>query len=334
MWAYFTTFLVALVGSVFLTPLAKSLGPRLGAMDIPSELSIHSSPIPRTGGLAMFGAMVLAAVFSSGRTGLYGQGDDVKLLGILISGAIVCGIGLLADVGKIPSRVEVAGLMLPASVIVIFGMRLKLIPSIGIPLTLFYVVGSSCGMNLLDGMDGLAAGVAGIAAVFFGVLSAGQGNALGVIVSVALLGSVLGFLPYNFHGARIFMGDVGSLFLGVMLGSLAVLCSSEPYSFAHFAAPVLILGVPVFDTFLAIVRRALNRRAVVSGDRRHLYDVVRTRGAGYTATVLAMYGLSLGGGATALIIGRIGTILALALTTFELALLCIGGKWLGAFEPD
>ncbi len=334
MWACLAMFLIAFLGSLFLTPLAKRLGPKLGAMDTPTELSIHSFPIPRIGGLAMVIAFLAAASYAVMAVGLSGPGDESKLVGALVGGVIICGIGFLGDIGKIPTRVEFLGVVIPSSVVMLFGIKAKLIPSLSVPLTLFYLVGGSCAMNLLDGMDGLAAGVAAIASIFFGVISLNQENELGMILSVPLLGSALGFLPYNFHQAKVFMGDAGSLFLGLMLGSLAVLHSSEPLSFAHFVVPVLIMAVPVFDTFSAVVRRALNRRRVLAGDRRHLYDLMRTKGIGDKMTLLAMYGLSLGGGMTALVIPRLSTISALILSGIGFSAICLAAKKLGAFGSD
>jgi len=333
-WVYFTTFLIALFGSLLLTPLAKSLGQKIGAMDTPTELSIHSSPVPRVGGLAMVIAFLVAASYAAGIVDFSGPGDEIKLVGVLIGGVIVCGIGFLGDTGRILTKIEFMGVIIPSAITMLFGMKVKLISSISVPLTLFYLVGSSCAMNLLDGMDGLAAGVAAITSIFFAVISLSQGNELGMILSLPLLGSSLGFLPYNFYEAKTFMGDAGSLFLGLMLGCLAVLHSSKPHSLAHFAVPVLILGVPVFDTFLAVTRRALNRRRVLAGDRRHFYDLVRAKGIGDKMTVLVMYGLSLGGGITALIVPRVSTISGLILSVAELSIMCLAAKQLGAFELD
>ena len=329
-------FLAALLASLVLTPLTRLFGLRLGIMDIPGELSIHSRPTPRTGGLAMFTAFVVS-VSLSGLMGhaLEGQ-ETIKLLGIVGCSAMIGGIGFLGDMSRIPSKVEFALQGLPALLAIAFGVQLGSIPIslIAIPLTLFYLVGGACAMNLLDGMDGLAAGVTVIASMFFGLVGLVQGTELVVILSVALLGSALGFLYHNFHPAKIFMGDVGSLFLGFTLATMAVLSTSQPYDLKGFVVPVLILGIPVFDTFLTIARRLVNRKRIISGDRRHFYDLLNARGLTIRTTVLVMYGLALILGATALLTLRMTTGMTLLIAGIDaLVFLAIAFR-LGAFTPD
>lgn len=333
MWTYLTPALIALVVSFILTPVARRLGPRLGAMDIPNTLSIHSAPTPRNGGLAIFTGFLLAVCYGVLTAPSLSPDDKTRLLGILASGGLVAFVGFLGDRGTIPTKVEFSSVLLPAVLVILLGIRVQFIPIayLSVPLTLFYIVGGSCAMNLLDGMDGLATSIAVIASFFFATLSLGRGDGLGGILSLALLGSALGFLPHNFHRARIFMGDAGSLFLGFILATLAVLFSSEAYDFASFAVPILILGVPVGDTFVAVVRRAVNRREVLSGDRRHLYDLLRARGVGDRATVLIMCGISAISGTTGLIISRMDILPASALFTagffaFGLAAMLLGAS--------
>lgn len=305
---YLTLLFSALLGSVVLTPLAARLGPRLGAMDRPKALSIHSTPTPRTGGLAVLAGFLLAVgcglVLAPGMTG----DDRTTLLGLVIAGLLVALIGLLDDTGRIPTRVEVSALLLPALLVVLLGLRVGFVPAaiISIPLTLFYLVGGCSAMNLVDGMNGLAGGVAAIACSFLILLSLGQGDPVGAVLSLALLGAVLGFLPHNFPRARVFLGDNGSLFLGFVLAILAVRISSQPYHLGSFLAPILILGVPVGDTFLAILRRLFNRGQVLTGDRRHTYDLLRARGLGDVTTVLIMWGIAALGGLVGLLVYRLG----------------------------
>ena len=331
---YLFTVLIALMASFLLTPLVKRLAPRLRAMDMPNELSIHSSPTPRDGGLAISAAFLLAICYGTLANHLLNQDDGRKIIGILIGGSFIGLVGFLGDRGTIPTKVEFSLLTLAPVIIVLFGVRIQFIPIsyISIPLTLFYLIGGSCAMNLLDGMDGLAASITAIASAFFAIVSLNQGNTLGVLLSIALCGSVLGFLPYNFPRARIFMGDVGSLFLGLMLSTLAVLLSSKPYDFASFAVPILILGVPVGDTFAAVVRRALNRKGVLSGDRRHLYDLLRARGFNDRTTLLTMCAVSIISGMTALAISHLNTLASLAVFTGGFLAFCVGAIWLGAFK--
>jgi UDP-GlcNAc:undecaprenyl-phosphate GlcNAc-1-phosphate transferase len=331
----FITAVIALVASFLLTPLAKYVAAKLGAMDIPNELSIHSSPTPRSGGLAMFVAFLLALCYGILASGSLSPGDERKLLGILIGGGLIGLIGFLGDRGTISTKVEFSLLVLPAMLIMLFGIRVQLVSMayVSIPLTLFYLIGGSCAMNLLDGMDGLAASITAIASIFFAFVSLNHGNGLAAFLSVALFGAAVGFLPYNFHRANIFMGDVGSLFLGLMLSTVAVLLS-RPYDLVSFAVPVLILGVPVGDTFAAVVRRAINRKGVLAGDRRHLYDLLRARGIGDKAIVLMISGLSVASGVTALLISQMDAFPAFFLTTAGFLVFCLAALWLGAFQAS
>jgi UDP-GlcNAc:undecaprenyl-phosphate GlcNAc-1-phosphate transferase len=337
MWlGLLAVFLISLILSFGLTPLARLLGQRLGVMDVPGDLSIHLKPTPRTGGIAMFAAFA-AGIFLSWP--LLGNALDaregVRLFAVMGAAVLICWVGLLGDMGKVPSRVEYALQFLPAAVVIAFGIRVDFIPVIivAVPLTLFYLVGGACAVNLLDGMDGLAAGVTVIGALFFALVGVMLANQLVLILSVALLGSALGFLYHNFHPARVFMGDVGSLFLGFTLATMAILLTSKPYDLKGLVVPVLILGVPVFDTFLAITRRLTNNRRIISGDRDHLYDLLNERGLSTRTTVLVMYGLALILGATALLTLRLTTGMALLIVGLEgLALLALAFR-LGSFTP-
>lgn len=327
-------FLVAFVGSLVLTPLSRTLGLHLRIVDNPGELSIHTRPTPRTGGLAMFVAFLSAVLYATNFSGMLNGEDQGKLLALLVGGGLVCLSGLLGDVGRISSRVEISLVMVPAMLAILAGVMVNFIPLIylSVPLTLFYLIGGSAAMNLLDGMDGLAPGVTAIAAFFFALLGLQHGQPIVLILSLAVLGSALGFLPYNLGilnskfqiqnpKSQIFMGDCGSLFLGFTLTSLAVLLTSKPYDLIWFFAPILIIGLPVFDTFLAVVRRVINRRHIVSGDRSHLYDLVRDRGMGSRATVLTMYGLGALLGLTGLLLIRFGLpVLVLATAEFLILL--------------
>ena len=334
MWILLTAG-IALLASLVLTLVVRSLGPRLGAMDRPKRLSIHTRPTPRIGGLAMLGGFLLAVWYGSRYAASLSIEESTLLHGLLVSGGLICIVGFLGDVGAIPSRVEFALQVIPALVATAFGLQARLVPliHIAIPLTALYMVGGSCAMNLLDGMDGLAAGVAAITSCFFAVLSLGQQNTLGAVVSLALLGSSLGFLAHNFHRASIFMGDIGSLFLGFVLSSLGVLFSNAPYDVIGFAVPILILGVLVLDTFLAVMRRALWSGSVLSGDRRHIYDLLRSRGIGDKGTLMVMYGLSVTFGVTALLITRLQTWAVPIMIGAEVLFCLLLALRLGTFAP-
>ncbi len=329
---------VALIVSLGLTWVLMVLGPRLRIMDVPSRLSIHSKPIPRTGGIAICCAFTLAMIVALAMPGYLDSGQKFSLLVILISALIVFSAGLLADMGRMSVRARFLLQAIAATLVVLYGIRVQVLPPLyaAIPLTYLYLVGGTNSMNLLDGMDGLAAGVTAIASTFFLILSIFDGNVLTATLSAGLLGASLGFLRFNLRRADIFMGDGGSYFLGFVLAALAVMFTNQPYGEKYFLAPILILGLPIFDTALAILRRLLNRKTLFSGDRRHLYDMMMRSGSGQAGTLTMMYGLSviLGFTALVLLITDINRVLGICLAVIEIVILCIVALKLKAFQTE
>ncbi len=330
--------LAAFLSSLSLPFLFAPLAPRVGAMDQPKPLSIHSTPTPRTGGLAVLAGFLVALGLALVAVPGLSVEDKVTLLGISVACVAVAAIGLLDDMGRIPTWVEVSALLVPATLVVLLGLRVGFAPLayVSVPLTLFYLVGGCSSINLLDGMNGMAGGVAGIASSFFAYLCLGRGDTLGTVLSLALLGAVVGFLPFNFPRATIFLGDNGSLFVGFLLAILAARSSSQPYHFGSLAGPVLVLVVPVGDTFLAIMRRVLNRGQVLSGDRRHVYDLLRARGLGDVKTVLALWSLAACGGFLGLLAYGLDDLPSFALLVLSCSLFFAFAIWLGAARagPD
>ncbi|MCK4596420.1 undecaprenyl/decaprenyl-phosphate alpha-N-acetylglucosaminyl 1-phosphate transferase, partial [bacterium] len=224
MYTLILILLVSCIVSFITVPLIKRLAPVVGAMDVPqSSLQIHTRPIPRLGGLAIFFgfmAAVLAAI-------LFGNPISAEAIGLmlplLVAATAMLLLGTIDDIRGLQPYHRFAVQIPVAILLILFGIKVN-IPSLlplGVALTVFYVIGSCNSMNLLDGVDGLAAGVTAIASLAFGIVFLIQGQTLGLILSIALLGSTLGFLRHNFAPASIFMGDSGSLFLGFMLAVLA-----------------------------------------------------------------------------------------------------------------
>lgn len=254
--------------------------------DIPDgdSLKIHQNSVPNIGGVGIFigflGALILGAL-------LVGQGHR-ELWGILVGSLVVLSLGLWDDLRNISPYLRFAGQTLAALILVFVGIKVNLIPInyIIIILTIFYVLGAINAVNLLDGLDGLVSGVVPIISLCFLILSVYQGNLLGMVLSLALMGAVLGFLPYNFNPASIFMGNSGSTFLGYILAALTISFTNRPYDVVWFIIPVLIMGVPFFDTALTIIRRYKNRHPLFIGDRSHFYDQLMDKGLPVRQTVL------------------------------------------------
>ena len=251
-----TTFMLifasALVMAIGGTPLVRRIALRLGVIDRPNARKIHVNPIPLLGGLAIYGAFIAALLLFGGRYRLN------ELVGILVGASLMSFLGMWDDRQSLSPFLKLAGQFLAASILVLSGVYIGTFPweALNVALTLVWVVVVTNAMNLLDNMDGLSGGVGAVAAVFFLLLAAMNDQYLVGALSAALVGACLGFLVYNFNPASIFMGDAGSLFLGFILAAVAIkLRFPEGVQIVTWMVPVLILGLPLFDTAMVIVSR-------------------------------------------------------------------------------
>ncbi len=325
------------------------MGHHLGIMDIPvEELSIHNPPVPRTGGLAMFVGFLMAIGYAWTK-GLFNN-DERTFIGIVIGTVVICVVGFLDDIHRISPRKKFVYEVLGAAIAIGLGLQVGTFPLIGVGvlLALFYLVGGANALNLLDGMDGLAAGTAAIAAFFLAILAAGQGKILVMVLALATFGVTLGFLPYNFNiqlrfrnfkfatcnpHSSIFMGDAGSLFLGFMLSSMAILFTAQPYDLVGFITPLLVISIPILDTGLAILRRLASRKNLFTGDRQHIYDLLSQRGLGNRRAVLMIYLATFLLGILSLGMIRLGAISAILLAIEIVTIMGLIAIRLGALRP-
>ncbi len=245
-------FASALVMAIGGTPLIRRVAIRLGVIDEPNARKIHTDPIPLLGGVAIYGAFIAALLLFGSRYRLN------ELVSILVGASLMSFLGVWDDRQGLSPLLKLAGQFLAASILVISGVYIGTFPweALNIALTLLWVVVVTNAMNLLDNMDGLSGGVGAVAAVFFLLLAAMNNQYLVGALSAALVGACLGFLVYNFNPASIFMGDAGALFLGFILAAVAIkLRFPEGVQIVTWMVPVLILGLPLFDTALVIVSR-------------------------------------------------------------------------------
>lgn len=302
MTVYLLVFAGVLVLSVALTPVARFLAPRLGVMDIPSARKVHQRPVPRLGGLAIYLAVLIAAV-------VLGERFNFAQFGSIIVGATaVSFLGLVDDRWGVRPVVKLIGQILAALLLWATGVRVGTFgqPVLDFFLTVLWVVYITNALNLLDNMDGLAGGVAAIAAAHFALMCSFSGQYLVGALSVAVLAACLGFLFYNLNPASIFMGDSGALFLGFMLAAVGIkLRFPENVTFVTWMVPVLVMGLPIFDTALVIVsrlRRGLNPLTTPGKD--HVSHRLVNAGLSPREAVLVLYVVSFVLGLLALFVTR------------------------------
>jgi UDP-GlcNAc:undecaprenyl-phosphate GlcNAc-1-phosphate transferase len=250
----------ALVFAIGATPVARWLAPHVGVIDHPSARKVHARPMPRLGGAAIFLAFILALVMFENRYNFQ------QLAGILIGATFVSFLGIWDDRWGLRPILKLIGQILGALILVMAGIHTELFPwpALDMALTVLWVVGITNAFNLLDNMDGLSGGVGAVAAAFFTLLAAMSRppQVLVAALSAALFGVCLGFLVYNFNPATIFMGDAGAMFIGYTLAAVGIkLRFPGNITFVTWMIPVLVLGVPIFDTtlvFISRLRRGLN----------------------------------------------------------------------------
>lgn len=251
--------------------------------------------MPRLGGLAIYLSFLIGFLI------LRPTDDSAAPMIILIGSLIIIVTGVLDDLFEISAKVKLLGQILAALVVVLGGIQLEFInlPFGGvlefgyfsIPLTILWIVGITNAINLIDGLDGLAAGVSSIAIFTISGMAFLMGDVFVMSVGLILLGSILGFLKYNFHPAKIFMGDTGALFLGYMIAVLSLLGFKNITMFS-LIVPVIILGVPISDTFFAIIRRFVNKQPLSAPDKSHLHHCLLRLGYSHKQTVLMIYGIA------------------------------------------
>ncbi len=278
----FAAFIIALGASYMLTPFVAKFAARMNFVDLPSGKRAHTRSTPLLGGLAIYFSFITALSFATRA--------DKALTASLVGGTIIMIIGLIDDRVKLIPRLKLTGQIIAAVVAIVIGVQVSFIkiPFLSMLFTCLWLVGMTNAFNLIDNINGLSAGIAAIASLFFGLLALINGNPIIAAASFALMGSSLGFLRYNFPKADIFMGDAGSLFLGFMLASLAVAGGWKTSSLTtSLAIPILILGYPLFDVALVTVMRVLEGRPVSMGGRDHsshrfaiaiMESIMRSRG--------------------------------------------------------
>lgn len=323
--------IIAFAVAYLIMPLVSRLAFHIGAVDQPDARKVHDRPMPRLGGLGIFVAFVLAILVT--------MDIDRSLTGILLGGSLIFLVGVLDDVYDLSPWTKLAAQIIGALIAVYFGVRVQVMTNpfdgmlqlgaMSIPLTILWIIGVTNAVNLIDGLDGLAAGVCVIAAITVGIV-AWQGQQTAVAFACMLLAAAIsGFLPHNFHPARIFMGDSGSMFLGFVLSCLSISGLAKGATLISLFVPVLILGIPVFDTLFAIVRRVNNQAPIFSPDKAHLHHRLMDMGLSHQGSVLAIYAISAMLGGAAVIMTNVTSPKAIMILGLVMVLMVIGASRIG-----
>ncbi|MEJ2067588.1 MAG: MraY family glycosyltransferase [Deltaproteobacteria bacterium] len=307
---FFLPLIVPLFLSLLLAPLARRVGTKLGIMDVPAQRRVHSVPTPKTGGWAIFIACIISAILLTKLKG--------EILGLLIAASFIFVVEIWDDTKELPAVLKLLSQIVAAVILIAFGVTIIIFPdtlwgnALNYTLTILWLVGITNAVNFIDGMDGLAAGLSIIFALLFAVVFLQMGWSHMVPICLFIIGSCLGFLPYNFRGekgATIFLGDTGSNFLGFVMASLAVLAEwSEMMLLPSLAAPLLIFAVVIYDMVYINLRRIIMKE--VGGLRElleytgkdHLHHRLLYLLGSKTKTVLTIYLLAIALGMNALLI--------------------------------
>lgn len=322
---YALVFVAACVGTFVATPIARRWAVRIGAVAHPDERRVHVSPTPELGGTALFYGMLGALLVAAVRPGLRSMlTSSSEIWGVLLGAAVILGVGTLDDLRDVSPPARIAGEALAGGILSLFGVTMlyfRLWPtdhfiSLGTGggdlsslITVIWVIGMANAINLIDGLDGLAAGIVAIAALSIFAFTYGFADEglvsptnIGPLIIVIVAGICIGFLPWNFHPAKIFMGDGGAYLLGFLMAAATIVIGGRSpdlfpgktfFFFGPILIPLVILGIPLIDTAFAIARRATGRKNLASGDKEHLHHRLLRMGHGHRRAVLILYGWSL-----------------------------------------
>jgi len=338
MASYFIAFISAVIISFIMTPLARKLAIKVGALDVPKDArKIHKKPMPYFGGLAIY-VSIMACMF------VYMPHTRINIF-IMAGATIIVLTGIVDDMYGMPAKVKMLMQLIAAVVAIVGGVQINFITNplsatgmsyllswLSIPITLFWIVGITNTINLIDGLDGLASGVASIAATTLLFTAATMGHDFIMMQCAIIAGASLGFLPFNFNPAKIFMGDAGSLLLGYMLAVTSISGMVKSVAAVALAVPLFALGLPIFDTAFAIIRRFINKKPIMEADKEHLHHKLMKIGLNQRQTVLVMYFISMVLGIVAVIIADADPFIGIAVAAVVVIVVFYFARKAGLFK--
>ncbi len=311
-------FMLSFITSFVCVPMTIKLAKRVGAIDYPDERRVNVKPIPRIGGIAVILGFLVAMVFLittmviQGDLNLEEENMKMKLIGFLLGGIILVSAALFDDIKNLKPWMKFLAQLVAAGIVVGFGVRIDSFNNIEIPvwasisITILWIVGIINAINLIDGLDGLSSGISLISCLCLLIIFATNFSPIiSIILVTALAGGITGFLPFNINPAKTFIGDVGAQFLGYALSVIAIFGVAKTVTLFVLIAPILILGLPIFDTVFAIIRRMIKGKsikAVFQADRGHLHHRLMDQGFTQKQSVTILYALSASLGMFAIIL--------------------------------
>lgn len=339
-------FMLAFITTFVITPYTIKLAKKVGAVDTPKdERRINTTTMPRLGGLAVIAGFIVSIIYLliilniEKSINLYEDNMYIKLIGFLIGGLIIGIVCFIDDIKDLPPLVKLAAQIISAIVVVSFGLRIENVnipffSNVGLPnvfsiiLTIGWIIGVTNAINLIDGLDGLSSGIALISCISMLIVFALNGSPIiAILLITALAGALSGFLPFNFNPAKTFMGDAGSNFIGYSLSVISIFGVAKTYTLIVIVAPLIILGLPVLDTIVAIFRRIIkgkSLKAIMKADKGHLHHKLLKKGFTQKEAVLIMYAITAALGLFAIVLLESGIWKALSFLVLVVAIVAIG----------
>ncbi|MFL0267193.1 glycosyltransferase family 4 protein [Candidatus Clostridium radicumherbarum] len=333
--------LISAVISLLATPLVKKLAVKIGAIDVPKdERRVHKKPIPLLGGLAIYIAFIITIILKKGSL-------ETSELGIILGSTIIVIGGVIDDIKNLKPLVKLSFQIAAALCLIASGVSITILTNpfggingliyiswLYIPFTVIWVVGITNALNLIDGLDGLAAGVALISTITIFIIAIIHNRSEAAILTSVLGGAIIGFLPYNFNPATIFMGDTGAQLLGFLLAAISMEGTIKSATAFAISVPILAIGLPIYDTIFAMIRRKVNGKPISQADRGHLHHRLLDLGLSQRQAVIIMYLISAILGGIAIIAMQISTVRSYFLMASVITIIVFVAWKMGFFKHD
>lgn len=338
-------FAVGFLTIISITPFVIRFAKKTGALDQPDARKVHKQPIPRIGGLGIFIAFMAAICVYFSIAHQFPEETTQSMIGLLLGASLIVVLGLIDDYKNLPAKVKLLGQIVCACIAVYFGVRIDFITDpfgdilyfediLAIPISIFWLVGITNTVNLIDGLDGLAAGVVAIASATIFLVAMQENILIVALVTAILIGVSFGFLLYNFNPAKIFMGDTGSMFFGFIFAGISIIGAVKCAATIALVIPILALGVPILDTTFAIVRRYRNGVPIFKPDKGHLHHRLLNLGFSQRQAVLLMYMMNAVLGFSAIALTEVNFYVATLIVLGVIIAVLYGAKRIGIFQAS